>query len=55
MYDGRGLAANLIYGTHAVWVGTRFVASEVAGATWVHKAALLSADYSDVVRILIYS
>jgi NAD(P)H-dependent flavin oxidoreductase YrpB (nitropropane dioxygenase family) len=37
IYDGRGLAANLMYGAQAVWVGTRFVASEEAGAPKKHK------------------
>jgi len=55
VYDGRGLAANLVYGAQAVWVGTRFVASEEAGATRAHKAALVSADHGEVVRTLIYS
>ena len=55
VYDGRGPAANLVYGAQAVWVGTRFVASEEAGATRAHKAALLSADHGDVVRTLIYT
>jgi NAD(P)H-dependent flavin oxidoreductase YrpB (nitropropane dioxygenase family) len=55
VYDSRGLAANLVYGAQAVWVGTRFVASEEAGATRAHKAALLSADHGEVVRTVIYS
>jgi NAD(P)H-dependent flavin oxidoreductase YrpB (nitropropane dioxygenase family) len=55
VYDGRGLAANLVYGAQAVWVGTRFVASTEAGATRAHKEAVLSADHGDVVRTLIYS
>ena len=55
VYDGRGLAANLVYGAQAVWVGTRFVASEEAGATQAHKAALLSADHGDTVRTVIYT
>jgi NAD(P)H-dependent flavin oxidoreductase YrpB (nitropropane dioxygenase family) len=55
VYDGRGLAANLVYGAQAVWVGTRFVASEEAGATRAHKAALLSAEHGDVARTLIYT
>jgi len=55
VYDGRGLAANLVYGAQAVWVGTRFVASEEAGATRAHKAALLSADHGDVARTVIYT
>ena len=55
VYDGRGLAANLVYGAQAVWVGTRFVALEEAGATKAHKAAVLAADHGDVVRTLIYT
>jgi len=55
VYDGRGLAANLIYGAQAVWVGTRFVASEEAGAPRAHKAAIVSADLGDMVRTVIYT
>jgi len=55
VYDGRGLAANLVYGAQAVWVGTRFVASDEASATRAHKAALISADHGDVVRTLVYT
>ena len=55
VYDGRGLAANLVYGAQAVWVGTRFVASEEAGASKAHKQALLSAGHGDVVRTIIYT
>ena len=35
--DGRSLAAALSYGAAGVWVGTRFVASEEAGAPKMHK------------------
>ena len=55
VYDGRGLAANLVYGAQAVWVGTRFVASEEAGAPRAHKAAIVSADHDDMVRTVIYT
>ncbi|ELU42862.1 2-nitropropane dioxygenase [Rhizoctonia solani AG-1 IA] len=37
IYDGRGLAAALMWGAQGVWVGTRFVASEEAGANKRHK------------------
>ena len=55
VYDGRGLAANLMWGAEAVWVGTRFVASEEAGAPKIHKELVLSAGYDDISRTLIYS
>ncbi|KAF7311492.1 CBM20 domain-containing protein [Mycena kentingensis (nom. inval.)] len=53
--DGRGLAAALAYGASGVWVGTRFVASEEAGANKAHKQMVLKAGYDDVARTLIYS
>ncbi|KAF7359369.1 hypothetical protein MSAN_01279500 [Mycena sanguinolenta] len=53
--DGRGLAAALSYGASGVWVGTRFVASEEAGANKTHKQMVLSAGYDDVVRTLVFS
>lgn len=43
------------YGAAGVWVGTRFVASEEAGAPKVHKDLVLSAGYDDVTRTIIYS
>lgn len=39
IYDGRGLAAALMYGAQAVWVGSRFVASVESGAPKRHKEA----------------
>ncbi|THH32957.1 hypothetical protein EUX98_g1188 [Antrodiella citrinella] len=53
--DGRGLAASLSYGAAGVWVGTRFVASEEAGAPPIHKQLVVSAGYDDTARTLIYS
>ena len=46
---------NRRYGASGVWVGTRFVASEEAGAPPKHKEQLLSAGYDDTVRTLVYS
>ncbi|KAG8217305.1 2-nitropropane dioxygenase [Butyriboletus roseoflavus] len=53
--DGRGLAAALSYGADGIWVGTRFVASEEAGAPPKHKELVLTAGYDDIARTLIYS
>ena len=55
IYDGRGLAANLMYGAQAVWVGTRFVASEEAGAPKRHKELVVAAGHEDIARTLIYT
>ncbi|KAJ7142182.1 2-nitropropane dioxygenase [Mycena filopes] len=55
VYDGRGLAANLMWGAHAVWVGTRFLASVEANAPKMHKEGVLSAGFDDAVTTLIFS
>ena len=55
VYDGRSLAANLAWGAQAVWVGTRFVASEEAAAPKAHKEALIGAGYEDAITTLIYT
>ena len=48
--DGRGLAAALVLGAQGANVGTRFLASEEAGAPDVWKRAILDAESEDVVR-----
>ncbi|KAJ7625475.1 2-nitropropane dioxygenase [Roridomyces roridus] len=55
VYDGRGIAANLAWGAQAVWVGTRFLASEEANAPRAHKEGVLSAGFDDAVTTLIFS
>ncbi|KAJ6518964.1 2-nitropropane dioxygenase [Mycena sanguinolenta] len=55
VYDGRGLAANLMWGAQAVWVGTRFLASVEASAPKTHKDHVVSAGFEDAVTTLIYS
>lgn len=55
IYDGRGLAAALMYGAQGVWVGTRFVASKEAGAPPKHKELVVTADHGDTATTLIYT
>mmetsp|Transcript_47721 Transcript_47721/g.79178 ORF Transcript_47721/g.79178 Transcript_47721/m.79178 type:complete len:365 (-) Transcript_47721:118-1212(-) len=55
IYDGRGLAMALSYGCEAVWVGTRFVCAEEAGASISHKEAILSAGVDDTLRTLVFT
>ncbi len=52
---GRSIAAMLSYGAVGVWVGTRFVASEEAGCSKMHKEAVCSATFEDTVRTLVVS
>lgn len=55
IFDGRGVAMALAAGCAGVWVGTRFIASEEAGAGPHHKKLLLQASYGDIQRSEVYS
>lgn len=50
IFDGRGLGMALALGADAVWVGTRFVASEEGGAPKGHKDAVVKASVHDTHR-----
>jgi NAD(P)H-dependent flavin oxidoreductase YrpB (nitropropane dioxygenase family) len=55
IYDSRGLAMALALGASAVWVGTRFICAEEAGAPPHHQQAVMSAGYHDTVRTLVFT
>lgn len=55
IFDGRGLASALAVGCSGVWVGTRFIASEEAGAGPLHKKKVVNSDYGDTMRTTLYS
>ena len=55
IFDGRGLAMALSLGASAVWVGTRFVAAEEAGAPPRHQRGVVEADYADTIRTIIFT
>lgn len=52
IWDGRGLAAALCQGAVGVWVGTRFVATEEAGCSAMHKRAVVESRWGETVRTL---
>jgi hypothetical protein len=43
----------LSYGATGVWVGTRFICAEEAGASKKHQEAVMTAGYSDTIRTTI--
>lgn len=50
IYDGRGIAAALMLGASAVWVGTRFVTAKESGAPEVAKRAYVQSINPDTSR-----
>merc|ERR1712039_529946 len=55
IFNGQGLAAAIAMGCSGVWVGTRFIASDEAGAGPYHKRSVVNADYGDTIRTTIYT
>ncbi len=52
--DGRSLAAALVMGAEAVWIGTRFVAAKESGASESAKKAVIDADFDSAVKSVIW-
>jgi len=55
IYNGQSLAAALMLGASAVWVGTRFVVSDEAGASKAHQEAVTTSGFDDNVRTIIFT
>jgi len=55
MYNGQSLAAALMLGASAVWVGTRFVLSDEAGAPKAHQEAVQTSGFDDNIRTIIFT
>jgi len=55
IFDGRGLASALSVGCAGVWVGTRFICADEAGAGPLHKKRVLEAGYDETMRTIIYT
>jgi len=55
IYNGKSLASALMYGATGVWVGTRFICAEEAGASPGHQKAVVSAGFEDTIRTIIFT
>ena len=55
IFNGQSLASALMLGASAVWVGTRFVLSDEAGAPKAHQEAVRTAGFDDNVKTLIFT
>ncbi|KIW04174.1 uncharacterized protein PV09_04487 [Verruconis gallopava] len=53
--NGETLAAALVMGAEAVWVGTRFVLCKESKASRAHKKAVETAGFDDNIRTIIFS
>jgi NAD(P)H-dependent flavin oxidoreductase YrpB (nitropropane dioxygenase family) len=55
IHNGNMLAASLMMGASAVWVGTRFILCDEAGAPEAHKESVRTASFDDTIRTLIFT
>lgn len=55
VFSGQSVASALMLGASAVWVGTRFVLSEEAGAPEAHQEAVKTSGFDDNVRTVIFT
>ncbi|KAI0007474.1 2-nitropropane dioxygenase [Xylariaceae sp. FL0662B] len=53
--DGRSLAAALMLGAQAVWIGTRFVTAKESGASEFAKKAIVEAGFDSVIKSVVWS
>lgn len=55
IYNGQTVAAALMLGANAVWVGTRFILTDEAGASKAHQEAVRTAGHDDNIRTIIFT
>jgi len=55
LFSGQSVAAALMLGASGVWIGTRFVLCEEAGAPESHQEAVRTASFDDTVRTIIFT
>jgi NAD(P)H-dependent flavin oxidoreductase YrpB (nitropropane dioxygenase family) len=55
IFNGATVAAALMLGAGAVWVGTRFILTEEAGAPKAHQDAVQTAGFDDNIRTIIFT
>ncbi|KAJ5811215.1 Aldolase-type TIM barrel [Penicillium robsamsonii] len=55
LYSGRSVAAALMLGASAVWIGTRFILCDEAGAPTAHQEAVRTSGFEDNIRTIIFT
>ncbi|KAI9865150.1 MAG: hypothetical protein M1813_002470 [Trichoglossum hirsutum] len=55
LFNGQSVAAALMFGANAVWIGTRFILCDEAGAPKSHQEAVRTCGFDDDIRTLIFT
>jgi NAD(P)H-dependent flavin oxidoreductase YrpB (nitropropane dioxygenase family) len=55
LFNGQSVAAALTLGASGVWIGTRFILSDEAGAPRAHQEAVRTSGFDDNIRTIIFT
>ncbi|KAL2218069.1 putative oxidoreductase [Thermoascus aurantiacus ATCC 26904] len=55
LFSGQSVAAAFMLGASGVWIGTRFILSDEAGAPHAHQEAVRTAGFDDTIRTVIFT
>ena len=55
LFNGQTVAAALMMGASAVWIGTRFILADEAGAPEAHQESVRTASFDDTIRTIIFT
>ncbi|CDM27761.1 hypothetical protein DTO013E5_8800 [Penicillium roqueforti] len=55
LFNGNSVAAALMLGASAVWIGTRFILADEAGAPAAHQEAVRTSNFEDNIRTIIFT
>ncbi|PGH10238.1 hypothetical protein AJ79_05493 [Helicocarpus griseus UAMH5409] len=55
LYNGQSLAASIMLGAGAVWVGTRFILCDEAGSSEMHRKAIVETGFDDIIRTTVFT
>ncbi|KAA8650509.1 hypothetical protein EYZ11_003284 [Aspergillus tanneri] len=55
LFNGNSVAAALMLGASGVWIGTRFILADEAGAPEAHQEAVRTAGFEDNIRTIIFT
>lgn len=55
LFNGQSVAAALMLGASGVWIGTRFILADEAGAPKAHQEAVRTSGFDDNVRTIIFT
>lgn len=55
LFNGNSVAAALMLGASAVWIGTRFILADEAGAPVAHQEAVRTSGFEDNIRTIIFT